>query len=161
MKRAIFFKVFLILLLGTGCAKNNYEKYILGQWEVQEVFLHYESTNPQIQQDFEADLYYFKKVIFYKNNQVYIDYAHEQPKLGTYTLAPYVTSQSKFTLEIKHFPLKDSTFQKKFDFHQTSFFLNKLNRNKMILQINYSPGGDQVYQNLIFNLKKTGVFEKE
>jgi hypothetical protein len=161
MKRAILFKIVVILVLGSSCTKNKPEKYILGQWEVQDVYETHGPADPQIYQDFKSDLYYFEKMIFYNNNQVYIDYTHEQPKLGTYALVPYVSSQAKFTLEIKHFPLKDSTFQKKFDFHQTSFFLNKLNRNQMILQIKYSPGGDQVYQNLIYNFKKTGVFEKE
>jgi hypothetical protein len=159
MKRINYLLILLIII--TGCTKNNPEKYILGQWEVQEVYASNGSANQQIQQDFDADLYYFKKIIFYENKQVYIDYLHAQPKLGTYSISEFSTKPISSKLSVEHAFLQEGTFTQKFDFDNSSFVIKKLTRNKMYLEMVGCACGEGIYEQISIDLKKTGIFEKE
>lgn len=146
-------------LIVLGCAKNKPEKFILGRWEVVNIDSERKTeSNAHIFEDFKNDVSYFKEITFYEDSLVYFNYLHVQPILGTYDLTESNTDAFDFQVAIEHKLINDTIYPRKFDFHHNSYYLKKLTRNRLILELVYG-NPDGIYEDFYIELKKTGKFE--
>ena len=149
----------ITLLINLGCVKNKPEQFILGQWEVVTINSERKTeSNTQIFEYFKNDVSYFKEITFYKDSLVYINYLHIQPILGTYSLRESIIDAYDFQIAIEHKNINDTIYPQKFDFSENSFFIKKLTRNRLVLELVFG-NPDGIYEDFYIEFKKTGKFE--
>ncbi len=154
-----YLTLIITTLIVLGCAKNKPEKFILGRWEVVNIDSERKTeSNAHIFDDFKNDVSYFKEITFYEDSLVYLNYLNVQPILGTYYLAESIVDDFDFMVAIEHKNVNDTTYPKKFDFSNNSYFIKKLTRNRLMLELVYG-NPDGIYEDFYIELKKTGKFE--